>query len=442
MSRSARTSRVGLVVDRRSPLGGRLLAGRAHRGLRAPGRHGRDAAARLPAALSRSLRAMAEPAQVPLWIDLAAVAFGAMQGGVFGAARARRAQRLRHPRRGRLRARARARRRGGPRRAARPGAGGPARRHLPRRGRRWPGFAGHAPRRGRPAACAARSTRSTPPSSGSSSSSARSRRRTPGCRGGAIILLGAITGVGGGVMRDLLAQRPVLLVQRSTPYALVALLGAAAFVALDTVGRASRGRGRRLPGRRLRGPDARARPRLALARALRRRAPAGLTHLSRGLICRDPGGALRRGAPRDIHGEGRAGSAADERRGHVKRRFVARAALAATGVLAVAAGTRCRAPDATSGPPATAGSTPASACTGTRTAPRAPWPAAHPCRPQQYGLKLVGKSDLGGKLAGAGRVADVSAKGNYAYLTMFYEPHLRPRRRADRRHRQPGEARR
>ena len=41
---------------------------------------------------------------------------------------------------------------------------------------------------------------------------------------------------------------------------------------------------------------------------------------------------------------------------------------------------------------------------------------------QQYGLKLVGKVDLGGKLAGAGRVADVSAKGNYAYLTMFYEP--------------------
>src|SRR5215217_6491799 len=38
------------------------------------------------------------------------------------------------------------------------------------------------------------------------------------------------------------------------------------------------------------------------------------------------------------------------------------------------------------------------------------------------GLKLVGKSDLGGKLAGAGRVADVSAKGDYAYLTMFYEP--------------------
>ena len=38
------------------------------------------------------------------------------------------------------------------------------------------------------------------------------------------------------------------------------------------------------------------------------------------------------------------------------------------------------------------------------------------------GLELVGKFDLSGKLAGDGRVADVSAKGNWAYLTMFYEP--------------------
>ncbi len=41
---------------------------------------------------------------------------------------------------------------------------------------------------------------------------------------------------------------------------------------------------------------------------------------------------------------------------------------------------------------------------------------------REEGLKLVGRYDLGGKLAGDGRVADVSAKGNYAYLTMFYEP--------------------
>ena len=42
--------------------------------------------------------------------------------------------------------------------------------------------------------------------------------------------------------------------------------------------------------------------------------------------------------------------------------------------------------------------------------------------PREEGLDLVGRFDLGGKLAGDGRVADVSAKGNFAYLTMFYEP--------------------
>ena len=62
------------------------------------------------------------------------------------------------------------------------------------------------------------------------------KTRDAGLPGGAIILLGTITGVGGGVIRDLLAQRPVELVQRTTPYALVALLGAVAFVALDTLG--------------------------------------------------------------------------------------------------------------------------------------------------------------------------------------------------------------
>ena len=86
-----------------------------------------------------------------------------------------------------------------------------------------------------------------------------------GLPAGAIILLGTITGIGGGVLRDLLAQRPVQLVQRSTPYALVALLGAAAFVALDTVGAAAPDRRRRLPRRRLRRPHARAPPRVAVA---------------------------------------------------------------------------------------------------------------------------------------------------------------------------------
>ncbi|MCW2983401.1 MAG: hypothetical protein JWR63_971 [Conexibacter sp.] len=53
---------------------------------------------------------------------------------------------------------------------------------------------------------------------------------------GATILLGTVTGVGGSVLRDLLAQQPVHLVQRSTPYALVAILGAATFVVLERLG--------------------------------------------------------------------------------------------------------------------------------------------------------------------------------------------------------------
>jgi uncharacterized membrane protein YeiH len=53
---------------------------------------------------------------------------------------------------------------------------------------------------------------------------------------GAVVLLGAITGVGGSVVRDVLAQQPVHLVQRSTPYALVAILGAATFVVLEKLG--------------------------------------------------------------------------------------------------------------------------------------------------------------------------------------------------------------
>jgi uncharacterized membrane protein YeiH len=57
-----------------------------------------------------------------------------------------------------------------------------------------------------------------------------------GLSGGAIILLGAITGVGGSVLRDILAQQPVHLVQRSTPYALVAILGAATFLVLEKLG--------------------------------------------------------------------------------------------------------------------------------------------------------------------------------------------------------------
>jgi uncharacterized membrane protein YeiH len=62
------------------------------------------------------------------------------------------------------------------------------------------------------------------------------KTQSSGLPAGATILLGTVTGVGGAVLRDLLAQQPVHLVQRSTPYALVAILGAATFVALEGVG--------------------------------------------------------------------------------------------------------------------------------------------------------------------------------------------------------------
>jgi hypothetical protein len=105
----------------------------------------------------------------------------------------------------------------------------------------------------------------------------------------------------------------------------------------------------------------------------------------------------------------------------VKRRFLVRAAVAATGALALAAGTAAAHPmdfGTTSDSWINSGvgvHWNSHGAAGSE-AGRSTVPA------QQYGLKLVGKSDLGGKLAGAGRVADVSAKGNYAYLTMFYEP--------------------
>ena len=50
------------------------------------------------------------------------------------------------------------------------------------------------------------------------------------------VLLGTITGVGGGVMRDLLAGRPVQLVQRTVPYALIAVLGSSGFVVVVLLG--------------------------------------------------------------------------------------------------------------------------------------------------------------------------------------------------------------
>jgi hypothetical protein len=103
----------------------------------------------------------------------------------------------------------------------------------------------------------------------------------------------------------------------------------------------------------------------------------------------------------------------------MKRRFVARAAAAAVGALVLATGTAGAHPIGFTGDDwlnsgldahwkshGAAGAVP-----GRETVP-----------PRAEGLKLVSKFNLGGPLAGDGRVADVSAKGDYAYLTMFYEP--------------------
>lgn len=62
------------------------------------------------------------------------------------------------------------------------------------------------------------------------------KTESAGLPGAATILLGTITGAGGGVMRDLIAQRPVGLVQRDTPYALVALMGAITYVLFHWLG--------------------------------------------------------------------------------------------------------------------------------------------------------------------------------------------------------------
>ena len=51
-----------------------------------------------------------------------------------------------------------------------------------------------------------------------------------------------------------------------------------------------------------------------------------------------------------------------------------------------------------------------------------PGPQELPSGPKELGLKLIGKTINAPEFGDLGRVADVSAKGNYAYLTMFYEP--------------------
>jgi hypothetical protein len=103
----------------------------------------------------------------------------------------------------------------------------------------------------------------------------------------------------------------------------------------------------------------------------------------------------------------------------VQRSFATRAAVAAAGALMLAAGTASAHPIGGAGDNWLTGSLEehwnshgaAGGVAGRQSVPA-----------REEGLRLVGRFDLGGKLGGAGRVADVSAKGNFAYLTMFYEP--------------------
>jgi hypothetical protein len=107
----------------------------------------------------------------------------------------------------------------------------------------------------------------------------------------------------------------------------------------------------------------------------------------------------------------------------VKRRFVARSALVAAGALALVVGS--------------AGAHPSDSLTddgflnsaleehqtyGHGAAGSVPGRKELPTGAKELGLKLVGKTVNVPEFGDLGRVADVSAKGNYAYLTMFYEP--------------------
>ena len=105
----------------------------------------------------------------------------------------------------------------------------------------------------------------------------------------------------------------------------------------------------------------------------------------------------------------------------MKRRTLARAGLAAASALAIGAGTAGAHPSSFDGVDSLMSSSldvhtvfghGAEGSVPGRTA--LPW--------EEYGLKVVGKTINAPEFGELGRVADVSAKGNYAYLTMFYEP--------------------
>jgi hypothetical protein len=105
----------------------------------------------------------------------------------------------------------------------------------------------------------------------------------------------------------------------------------------------------------------------------------------------------------------------------VKPRFAARAAVAAAGIFALAAGTAGAHPMDTN-PADDSWINSGLTVHWNSHGAAGSVPGRSTVRPREEGLDLVGRFDLGGKLGGQGRVADVSAKGDYAYLTMFYEP--------------------
>ncbi len=105
----------------------------------------------------------------------------------------------------------------------------------------------------------------------------------------------------------------------------------------------------------------------------------------------------------------------------MKRRTIARAAVAAVGVLAIATGTAGAHPSQFDGSDSFLDSAldehvayghGADGSTNGRQS----------VAPEEWGLELIGKTVNAAEFGELGRVADVSAKGNYAYLTMFYEP--------------------
>lgn len=107
----------------------------------------------------------------------------------------------------------------------------------------------------------------------------------------------------------------------------------------------------------------------------------------------------------------------------MKRHLVARSALAAAGSLALAAATAGAHPSDTFIDDGFLNSALDEHQTyGHGAEGSVPGRLELPSGAREVGLKLIGKTVNAPEFGDLGRVADVSAKGNYAYLTMFYEP--------------------